>query len=79
MAKHQKIKEWHTCDVCCEQCEPVGTIEIPFAYSMDSVYTVRVSVSAYLPHDTTNGDVCFNCFKKHIQKWIAEQERRRSK
>jgi len=79
MAKHQKTKEWYTCDVCLEQCEPVGIIEIPFAYSMDLVYTVRVSVSAYLPYGTTNGDVCFNCFKKHIQKWIAEQERRRSK
>ena len=79
MAKHQKTEEWHTCDVCCEQCEPVGIIEIPFAYSMDLVYTVRVSVSAYLPYSTTNGDVCFDCFKKHIQKWIADQERRRSK
>ena len=26
MAKHQKIEEWHTCDVCGEQCEPVGTM-----------------------------------------------------
>jgi hypothetical protein len=26
-----------------------------------------------------DGDVCFKCFRKHIQKWIADQERRRSK
>lgn len=65
MAKHQKTEEWYTCDICHEQCEPVRTIEIP--------------VSAHLPYGTTNGDVCFNCLKKHIQKWIADQERWRSK
>ena len=76
MAKHQKTKEWRTCDVCRERCEPVGTIEIPFAYSADLVYSMWVRVSAYLPYyGTTDGDVCFNCFKKHIQKWIADQER----
>jgi hypothetical protein len=79
MAKHQKTEEWHTCDICCEECEPVGTIEIPVAYSMDLVYTMQVRVSAYLPYGTTNGDVCFSCFKKYIQKWIADQERRRIK
>jgi hypothetical protein len=35
MAKHQKSKEWYTCDVCGEHCEPVGIIEIPFAYSKE--------------------------------------------
>ena len=79
MAKHQKTEEWHTCDICCEECEPVGIIEIPVAYYMDLVYTMQVRVSAYLPYGTTNGDVCFSCFKKYIQKWIADQERRRSK
>ena len=67
MAKHQKVQEWHTCDICHEQCEPVGTINIP---------SMRVRVSAYFQYGTTDGDVCFNCFKKHIQKWIADQERR---
>ena len=35
MAKHQKVQEWHTCDVCCEQCEPVGTMPTLKLYEGD--------------------------------------------
>lgn len=70
MSIHIDQKTTHTCDVCGKECEPIRNISIPFSYFMDTVSSVRINISAYIPYGTTAGDVCKECAKKYIGKWI---------
>jgi hypothetical protein len=58
------------CDVCDVECEPLKEISIPFSYSGEFVNNIKLDICAYIPYGTANGDVCPDCFKKHIKKWL---------
>lgn len=52
MAKHQKIEEWHTCDICREQCKPVGTMPTWKLYEGDCLEVMRT-----LPTESVDAEV----------------------
>lgn len=70
--KHEKITVTHTCDVCGNVCEPIGTLKIPFSHYMDLRNEIHIRISAYIPYGTADGDVCGDCFFKHIKRWLEE-------
>lgn len=65
-----KKQTTYTCDLCGKECLPLREISIPARYYMDLVTTVKVRIVAYIPYGTDHGDVCPECAKAALKKWL---------
>ena len=69
MEKTEK-RTTYTCDLCGKECLPLREISIPARYYMDLVTTVKVRIVADSPYGTDHGDVCPECAKAMLKKWL---------
>lgn len=63
----------YKCDLCGKSgINPIKKLDIPVSYYMDLVNRIVISdIEAYIPYGTTHGDVCEDCLKTALKKYLG--------
>ena len=69
MEKTEK-RTTYTCDICGKDCQHLREISMPVRYYMDLATTIKVRIVADIPYGTDRGDVCQECAKAMLKKWL---------
>ena len=67
--KIETVTITHTCDVCGEEKKILENVKLNLPSYIEQSY-VYFSPKVYIPYGTTDGDICEQCFKEALKRYI---------